>query len=226
MSSKILIIEDEYRIRGLLCDYLKREGYELSEAEDGEAAIDLFKNDNFDLIILDIMIPKIDGWEVCKNIRSVSTVPIIMLTAKSEESDKLLGYELGADDYITKPFSPKLLVAKVKSILKRMEGNLILGNKTKQIGGIIINESSHEVSIDNKIINLSPKEYDLLLYFVLNKGIVLSRDKLLDNIWGVDYDGDLRTVDTHVKRLREKLENKADFISTVRGSGYLFEVKK
>lgn len=223
MLKTILIVEDEQRMRKLISDYFIREGFKVLEAENGEIAIEMFKEQNVNLIILDIMIPLIDGFEVCKQIRSHSDVPIIMLTAKSEESDKLTGFGLGADDYVTKPFSPKVLVAKAKALLKRVEGDI---EEIIEIGGIKINQPSHEVSVDNEIINLSPKEYDLLLFFIKNKGIVLSREKLLDNLWGYSYEGDLRTVDTHIKRLREKMNDKASFITTVRGSGYMFDTEK
>lgn len=223
MLKTILIVEDEQRMRKLISDYFIREGFKVLEAENGEIALETFKNQNVSLMILDIMIPLIDGFEVCKEIRSHSDVPIIMLTAKSEESDKLMGFGLGADDYVTKPFSPKVLVAKAKALLKRVEGDV---DEIIEIDGIKINQPSHEVSVNNEIINLSPKEYDLLLFFVKNRGIVLSREKLLDNLWGYSYEGDLRTVDTHIKRLREKLNDKASLIATVRGSGYMFEIEK
>lgn len=225
MEESILIVEDEERMRALIAAYLKKEGYSILEAKDGAEAIKLFSNNEINLIILDIMMPLIDGFDVCKYIRKSSNVPIIILTAKSEEDDKLLGYELGADDYITKPFSTKILVAKAKVLLKRYQGNDDLNNNIK-FEGININELSHEVEIDNNEIYLSPKEFDLLLYFVKNKGIVLSRNKILDKVWGMDYYGDVRTVDTHIKRLREKLGEKACLISTIRGSGYKLEGKK
>lgn len=219
----ILIIEDEYRMRKLLKDYFKKEEFAIFEGENGIEGLEVFKNNNIDIVILDIMLPYLDGWSVCKAIRKISKVPIIMLTAKGEEEDKLLGYELGVDDYITKPFSPKVLVAKVKAVIKR---SAITESKKDIIkyNGLEINELSNEVKIDGNTIVLSPKEYDLLLFFVKNKDIVLSRDKLLDRVWGFDYEGGLRTVDTHIKRLREKLKNKSEYIVTVRGKGYKFEV--
>lgn len=221
----ILIVEDEYRMRSLLQDYFVNEGYEVVEAEDGEAALLKFKEAKVGLIILDIMMPHMDGWTVCRTIRNFSDVPIIILTAKSEEDDKLLGYELGADDYITKPFSLKILMAKVKVLLKRAEG--ITGNQKSimEFDGLRINETAHEVTVDDMEINLSPKEYELLLYLVKNGGAALSRDMILDGVWGYDFYGDARTVDTHIKRIREKLGRKGNLITTVRGSGYRFEVK-
>lgn len=221
---KILVVEDEDRMRKLISAYLTREAYEVLEAADGIEAIDVFNSEEISLAILDIMIPLVDGWRVCKIIREKSSIPVIILTAKSEEEDKLLGYELGADDYVTKPFSPKVLVAKVKALLKR--ANVKEFENKADFDGLTINEDSHEVALEGKQIYLSPKEYELLIYFSKNNGIVLSRDKLLDNVWGKDYYGDLRTVDTHIKRLREKLQDRAYLINTVRGSGYKFEVKK
>ncbi|WP_066872794.1 response regulator transcription factor [Clostridium mediterraneense] len=224
MSKNILIVEDELRIRILLRDYFRRDGFNIIEAGDGEEALKNFSETNIDLVVLDIMMPKIDGFEVCKTIRSVSNIPIILLTAREEEEDKLYGYELGADDYVTKPFSPKVLIAKVNAILKRTENDIINKN-ISNFNGLKINKLSHEVILDGEELSLSPKEYDLLLYLTSNKGIALSRDKILDNVWGYDYFGDIRTVDTNIKRLREKLLHKSSYITTVRGSGYKFEVK-
>ena len=223
---RILIVEDESRMRSLIGDYLKKEGYFICEAANGMEAVDIFGKTEVDLIILDIMMPYMDGFEVCKKVRKTSEVPIIILTARSEEDDKLLGYELGADDYVTKPFSPKVLVAKAKALLKRMKSIEEVKSDVVSFDGLSINELSHEVTIDNVSIQLSPKEYELLIFLSKNKGIALTRDKLLDGVWGFDYYGDLRTVDTHIKRLREKLGEKAHLIATVRGSGYKFEVKK
>lgn len=225
-DNTVLIVEDEERMRKLLRDYFKKSGFSVLEGENGIKALEVFKNNKVDLVILDIMMPYMDGWTVCTKIRQSSQVPIIMLTAKSEEEDKLLGYELGADDYVTKPFSPKILVAKAKAILKRSSLKDEERGEIKNFNGLEINELSHEVKINGKEIQLSPKEYDLLLYFADNEGIALSRDVILDKVWGFDYYGGLRTVDTHIKRLREKLKDKADYIVTVRGSGYKFEVKK
>lgn len=226
MQKTILIVEDEFRMRLLLTDYFKKEGFAVIEAENGIKAIDEFNSNKIDLVILDIMIPYMDGWEVCRIIRKNSYIPIIMVTAKSQDDDKLLGYELGADDYVTKPYSPKVLVAKVKALLKRTETTDGKPEEVINLDGLIINESSHQVFVREEELQLSPKEYDLLLYLVKNKGIALTRSKILDNVWGYDYYGDERTVDTNIKRLREKLKDKADMISTIRGSGYRFEVKR
>lgn len=219
-----MIIEDEIRMRKLLKDYFKKEGFEVIEAEDGKEAMEIFKIENPDLIILDIMMPHIDGFTLCKYIREISAVPIIFLTAKSEDEDKLLGFKLGADEYVTKPFSPKVLVARCKSLLKRVNGTIGAAASNISINGLVVNLPSREVTIDDEEIFLSPKEFDLLMYMIKNKGLVLTRNMILDNVWGMDYFGDLRTVDTHIKRLREKLKHKSNLISTVRGLGYKFEV--
>ena len=226
MNKTILIIEDEIRIRFLLKDYLLSEGFSVIEACDGEEGLMAFKNNNVDLILLDIMMPKIDGLTVLENIRTVSDIPIILLTAKSQEEDKLYGYDIGADDYITKPFSPKILVAKVKALLKRTADLNEEQSSTKNYNGLTINKLAHEVKVDNVQLSLSPKEYELLVYLSDNIGIALTRDTILDNVWGIDYYGDLRTVDTNIKRLREKLGEKANYIVTVRGSGYKFDVSQ
>ena len=226
MNKTILIIEDEIRIRFLLKDYLLSEGFSVIEACDGEEGLMAFKNNNVDLILLDIMMPKIDGLTVLENIRTVSDIPIILLTAKSQEEDKLYGYDIGADDYITKPFSPKILVAKVKALLKRTADLNEDQSSTKNYNGLTINKLAHEVKVDNVQLSLSPKEYELLVYLSDNIGIALTRDTILDNVWGIDYYGDLRTVDTNIKRLREKLGEKANYIVTVRGSGYKFDVSQ
>ncbi|WMJ80402.1 response regulator transcription factor [Clostridium sp. MB40-C1] len=224
MNKTILIVEDKDRMRDLIADYLKSEGFRIVEAINGEEALKEFKLEKIHLIILDIMIPYIDGWKVCKEVRSYSDVPIIILTARSDEDDKLKGYDLGADEYVTKPFSPKVLVAKTKAHLRRIDGAITKGSEIIRIGNISMNLLSCKVYINNKEINLSPKEYDLLLYMMKNKGIVLSRDTILLNVWGAEYDGDLRAVDTQIKRLREKLGTNCNIISTVRGKGYLIEV--
>lgn len=224
MERNILIIEDEIRIRILLIDYLKKDGFNVIEAADGDEGINTFQNNNIDLILLDIMMPRVDGITVLETIRNVSNVPIILLTAKSQEEDKLFGYELGADDYITKPFSPKVLIAKVKALLKRTSDGGTSFSSAKDFNGLSINKLAHEVKVDGTTLNLSPKEFELLVYLTDNIGISLTRDTILDNVWGIDYYGDLRTVDTNVKRLREKLGSKANYIITVRGSGYKFEV--
>ncbi|MCY6957433.1 response regulator transcription factor [Clostridium brassicae] len=225
MNKTILIVEDKDRMRDLIADYLKSEGFRIIEAINGEEALKEFKLEKIHLIILDIMIPYIDGWKVCKEVRSYSDVPIIILTARSDEDDKLKGYDLGADEYVTKPFSPKVLVAKIKAHLRRIDGAITKGSQIISIGNISMNLLSCQVYINNKEINLSPKEYDLLLYMMKNKGIVLSRDTILLNVWGAEYDGDLRAVDTQIKRLREKLGVNGNIISTVRGKGYIIEVK-
>ncbi|WP_024614948.1 response regulator transcription factor [Clostridium sp. Ade.TY] len=223
MKKSILIVEDEIRIRFLIRDYFINEDFNVYEAEDGEKGIDIFSKEKIDLIILDIMMPKMDGITFLKKIRSVSSVPVILLTAKSEEDDKLQGYEVGADDYMTKPFSPKVLVAKSKALLKRTRTDI--DSSSQDFNGLIINKLSHEVKVNETEISLSPKEYELLLYLISNEGIALSRDTILDNVWGIDYYGDIRTVDTNIKRLREKLLDKSNYIVTVRGSGYKFEAK-
>lgn len=226
MNKTILIIEDEIRIRFLLKDYLLSEGFSVVEACDGEEGLMTFKNTSVDLILLDIMMPKIDGLTVLESIRTVSDIPIILLTAKSQEEDKLYAYDIGADDYITKPFSPKILVAKVKALLKRTADYNEEHSSTKNFNGLTINKLAHEVKVDNVQLSLSPKEYELLVYLSDNIGIALTRDTILDNVWGIDYYGDLRTVDTNIKRLREKLGEKANYIITVRGSGYKFDVSQ
>ena len=218
---KILIIEDELRIRFLLRDYFSKEAFSVTLAEDGDIGLSLFRKDNFDIVLLDIMMPKMDGISVLEEIRDISQTPVILLTAKSQEEDKLFGYEMGADDYITKPFSPKVLVAKVNALLKRVPSTN--DSKPLQFDNLTIDVLAHEVTLDDEIIQLTPKEFELLVYFATNKGISLSRDTILDNVWGMDYYGDIRTVDTNIKRLREKLKDKSSMIVTVRGSGYKFE---
>lgn len=219
---KVLVADDESRIRKIVKDFLVAKSYEVIEASDGEEAIDIFVADkDIALVILDVMMPKADGWEVCRKIRSESKVPIIMLTAKSEESDELHGFDLGADEYITKPFSPKILVARVEALLKR---NQIITGGTRAIGEIEINKEAHTVKVGGENIMLSFKEFELLNYFADNKGIALSRNKILNNVWDYDYFGDARTVDTHVKKLRSKLLGCGDYIKTIRGIGYKFEV--
>ncbi|EHI99427.1 two component transcriptional regulator, winged helix family [Clostridium sp. DL-VIII] len=223
MKKSILIVEDELRIRFLLRDYLLKENFNVYEASDGEEGLFVFSTQKIDLILLDIMMPVMDGFTMLGKLREASTVPVILLTAKGEEEDKLQGYDYGADDYITKPFSPKVLMAKIKALLKRTREDL--DSSLQDFRGLTINKLSHEVKIDGQEIILSPKEYELLTYLITNEGIALTRDNILDNVWGIDYYGDIRTVDTNVKRLREKLLDKANFIVTVRGSGYKFEAK-
>lgn len=224
-KTKILIVEDEDRMRRLVGDYLKKEGYSILEAEDGKRAIEIFEDEKIDLLILDIMLPKYDGWTVLREIRKISSIPIIVLTARSEEADELFGFDLGTDEYITKPFSPKVLVARVKALLKRSNG-CANNEDLLSIGGIEIDKEAHKVFIDNEEIELTPKEYELLVYLVQNQGKALTRDSMLNEVWGYDYFGDTRTVDTHIKRLRIKLLDKNDLIQTVRGIGYRFEVLK
>ncbi len=221
---KVLVVDDEERMRKLISDFLKIKGYETVEAGDGEEAIDVFFADKeIALIILDVMMPKMDGWEVLKTVREHSKVPVIMLTARTEETDELKGFEYGADEYISKPFSPKILVARVEAILRRSG---VSQDEVVRIGGIEVDKSAHSVKIDGKEIELSFKEYELLLYFIENKGIALSREKILNNVWNYDYFGDARTIDTHVKKLRAKMGTKGDYIKTVWGMGYKFEVEE
>ncbi len=221
---KVLVVDDEERMRKLISDFLKIKGYETVEAGDGEEAIDVFFADKeIALIILDVMMPKMDGWEVLKTVREHSKVPVIMLTARTEETDELKGFEYGADEYISKPFSPKILVARVEAILRRSGVNQ---DEVVRVDGIEVDKSAHSVKIDGKEIELSFKEYELLLYFIENKGIALSREKILNNVWNYDYFGDARTIDTHVKKLRAKMGTKGDYIKTVWGMGYKFEVEE
>lgn len=220
---KILVVDDESRMRKLVKDFLVKKQYKVLEAGDGEEAIEVFfGNKDISLIILDVMMPKMDGWEVCKEIRKFSKVPIIMLTAKSEENDELKGFELGVDEYISKPFSPKILVARVDAILRR--ANKIGADMTIEAGDIKIDKAAHIVKVKDKEIELSFKEFELLTYFIENKGIALSRENILNNVWNYDYFGDARTIDTHVKKLRSRLGDCGDYIKTVWGMGYKFEV--
>ena len=221
---KILIVDDESRMRKLLRDFLEREGYQILEASDGIEAMDMFYADkNIDLIILDVMMPRMDGWQVCKEVREHSKVPIMMLTARAEEQNELKGFELGVDEYVAKPFSPKILVARVGALLKRVKN--VDGDAEINAGGIVINKSAHMVTIDGEIIDLSVKEFELLTYFVENQRIALSREKILNNVWNYDYFGDARTIDTHLKKLRSKLGDKGNYIKTIWGMGYKFEVE-
>ncbi len=221
MNNKILVVDDESRIRKIIRDFLVKEGYVVCEAEDGEAALDIFcSNNDIDLIIMDVMMPKMDGWQLCKEVRKLSKVPILMLTAKSEEQDELKGFELGVDEYISKPFSPKILTARVNALLRRTTGD---SEEILDIAGITVNKIAHTVTIDGKEIDLSFKEFELLTYFMENRGIALSREKILNNVWNYDYYGDARTIDTHVKKLRSKMGEKGKFISTIWGMGYKFE---
>ena len=220
---KILVVDDKSRMRKLVKDFLAREGYVVIEAGDGMEAMDIFYEEkDIALVILDVMMPKMDGWQVCREIRESSKVPIIMLTARSEERDELQGFELGVDEYISKPFSPKILVARVNAILRRSLGNA--GGDVVEAGGIVIDKAAHIVKIDGTLVELSYKEFELLSYFVENQGIALSREKILNNVWNYDYFGDARTIDTHVKKLRSKLGAKGEYIKTIWGMGYKFEV--
>ena len=219
---KILVVDDESRMRKLVRDFLVKQNFDVLEAGDGEEEVDIFfREKDIALIILDVMMPKMDGWQVCREIRAYSKVPIIMLTAKSDERDELQGFDLGVDEYITKPFSPKILVARVEAILRR--SNLLTSEDIISAGGIELNKSAHQVRIDGKDIELSFKEFELLSYFMENQGIALSREKILNNVWNYDYFGDARTIDTHVKKLRSKLGEKGELIKTIWGMGYKFE---
>ena len=220
---KILAVDDESRMRKLVKDFLVKQNYEVLEAGDGSEALDIFfENQDIALIILDIMMPKMDGWQVCREIRNYSKVPIIMLTARTDERDELQGFQLGVDEYISKPFSPKILVARVEAILRRTAQ--VSENTLLECGGISIDKAAHVVSIDGNPIELSFKEFELLTYFIENQGIPLSREKILNNVWNYDYFGDARTIDTHVKKLRNKLGDKGNYIKTIWGMGYKFEV--
>lgn len=220
---KILVADDESRMRKLVKDFLIKSNFEVLEAEDGSQALDLFyATKDIALIILDVMMPKMDGFEVCREIRQTSQVPIIMLTAKGDERDELQGFQLGVDEYITKPFSPKILVARVEAVLRRT--NQAEETELLEYGGIVVDKTAHSVTIDGKPIDLSFKEFELLTYFMENKGIALSREKILNHVWNYDYFGDARTIDTHVKKLRSKLGEKGEMIKTIWGMGYKFEV--
>lgn len=220
---KVLVVDDESRMRKLVKDFLTKQNYEVLEAEDGSQALDVyFENQDIALIILDVMMPKMDGWQVCREVRQYSKVPIIMLTARGDEKDELQGFELGVDEYISKPFSPKILVARVEAILRRT--NHLMQEDSLECGGISIDKAAHVVKIDGNAIELSFKEFELLTYFMENKGIALSREKILNSVWNYDYFGDARTIDTHVKKLRSKMGEKGELIKTVWGMGYKFEV--
>ncbi|WP_434309183.1 response regulator transcription factor [Hominifimenecus sp. rT4P-3] len=219
---KVLVVDDEERMRKLVRDFLVKKDFQVVEAGDGEEAIDLFFTDKkIDLVILDVMMPKMNGWEVLETIRKYSKVPVILLTAKAEERDELRGFDLGVDEYITKPFSPKILVARVEALLRRTVGDQ---SDVLDVGGIRINKAAHTVIIDGKSLDLSFKEFELLTYFVENQGIALSRETILNHVWNYNYFGDARTIDTHVKKLRSKMGEKGDYIKTVWGMGYKFEV--
>ena len=220
---KILVVDDESRMRKLVKDFLVKQNYEVMEAGDGSEALDIFfENQDIALIILDVMMPRMDGWQVCREVRNYSKVPIIMLTARTDERDELQGFQLGVDEYIAKPFSPKILVARVEAILRRT--NQLTEDEVLSCGGISIDQAAHVVTIDGKTVDLSFKEFELLTYFMENKGIALSRERILNSVWNYDYFGEARTIDTHVKKLRSKLGEKGDLIKTVWGMGYKLEV--
>lgn len=228
MTGKILVVDDEDRIRKLVRDFLIREGYSVIEAADGEEALNQFDtNPDLKLVILDVMMPKMDGFEVAKRIRKTSRLPIIMLTAKADEDDELQGFDIGVDEYIAKPFSPKILVARVGAVIRRSqtESESVDSSNVTEIGGIILDIDAHVVKIDGQEIALSVKEFELLAYFIQNKGIALSRDTILNNVWNYDYFGDARTIDTHVKKLRSKMGDKGNYIKTIWGMGYKFEAE-
>lgn len=222
---KILVVDDESRMRKLVRDFLVRQDFEVLEAGDGEEALDIFyEKKDIALIILDVMMPKMNGWDVCREIRETSKVPIIMLTAKGDESDELLGFNLGVDEYISKPFSPKILVARVEAILRRT--GKAAAEDVIRVGAIVLDKAAHMVTVDGRNVDLSFKEFELLSYFIENEGIALSREKILNNVWNYDYFGDARTIDTHVKKLRNKLGKQGDYIQTIWGMGYKFSVEK
>ena len=224
MEESILVVDDEERMRKLIKDFLTNKGYHILQAEDGEKALEIYQENKSKimLVLLDVMMPKLDGWSVLRQIRQTSKVPIIMLTARGEEQDELFGFELGVDEYISKPFSPKILVARVEAILKRTQGDT---KEVKDYGGIEIDKEGRTVTVDGKVLELSLREYELLVYLVENENIALSRDKILNNVWNYDYYGDSRTIDSHIKKIRHKLGKRGKYIKTMRGVGYKFEVK-
>ena len=224
-NCNILVVDDEERMRMLIEDFLEQKGYKIIQAKDGEEALDIFNQmkEDISLILLDVMMPKLDGWSVLRQIRQTSQVPIIMLTARGEEQDELFGFELGVDEYIAKPFSPKILVARVEAILRRGKSEQIENNV--DMGGIEIDDKARTVTVDGKLIDMSLREYELLKYLLDNNGIALSRDKILNNVWNYDYYGDSRTIDSHIKKIRHKLGKKGKYIKTIRGIGYKFETK-
>ncbi len=222
---KILVVDDESRMRKLVKDFLVKSNYDVLEAEDGEQAVDLFfREKGISLVVLDVMMPRMDGWQVCKEIRAYSQVPIIMLTARGDEQDELQGFKLGVDEYISKPFSPKILVARIEAVLRRAQADTQEGRLS--CGGILIDKAAHQVEIDGQPVELSYKEFELLTYFVENRGIALSREKILNNVWNYDYFGDARTIDTHVKKLLNKMGARGDMIKTIWGMGYKLEAEE
>ena len=224
MEESILVVDDEERMRKLIKDFLTNKGYHILQAEDGEKALEIYQENKSKimLVLLDVMMPKLDGWSVLRQIRQTSKVPIIMLTARGEEQDELFGFELGVDEYISKPFSPKILVARVEAILKRTQGET---KEVKDYGGIEIDKEGRTVTVEGKVLELSLREYELLIYLVENENIALSRDKILNNVWNYDYYGDSRTIDSHIKKIRHKLGKRGKYIKTMRGVGYKFEIK-
>ena len=225
MKRRILLVEDDMLMREFITDYFKKEQWEVYEAENGKLALEIFEQNSIDLIVLDIMMPEMDGWSVCRRIREKSSVPIIIITARVEDDDQLMGFELGADEYVTKPFSPRVLVARATALMKRTEGTIGREGELFTCGDLVVNKMAHTVSVAGNTISLSPKEYDLLLFLIKHNGKVLPRDYILDTVWGYDYFGDLRTVDTHVKKLRAKLGDEGRYIRTVIRAGYKFEME-
>lgn len=221
MDKTVMVVDDELRMRKLVADFLIQEGYRILEADNGKSALDILARETVDLVILDVMMPGYDGWTVCREIRKNGDIPIIMLTAKAEELDQVFAFEIGADEYVTKPFSPRVLTARVKALFRRREKD-----RTEVYDGLEIDATARQVSSDGKPLDLSPKEYELLVFLAENRGTALSRQQILNQVWSYDYFGDLRTVDTHINRLRTKLENKGAIIQTIRGYGYRFEVEK
>jgi len=227
VSKIVLVVDDELRMRKLISDFLVRESYSIVEADNGETALEILSQQKIDLVILDVMMPKYDGWAVCREIRKTSTIPIIMLTAKSEEVDQLFGFELGVDEYITKPFSPRVLTARVNALFRRIDNDPVdvqPAPVSTSFAGLQIDPDARFVTIEGSRLDLTPKEYDLLVYLAENKGRALSREQILNHIWSFDYFGDLRTVDTHINRLRTKMGSHSSLIQTIRGFGYRFEV--
>jgi DNA-binding response OmpR family regulator len=225
MKRRILLVEDDILMREFITDYFKKEQWEVHEAENGRIALEIFDQTSVDLVVLDIMMPEMDGWSVCRRIRGKSDVPIIIITARSEDDDQVLGFELGADEYVTKPLSPRVLVARATALMKRTEGTIGREGDLLIYGDIVVNRNAHTVTLAGNAMNLSPKEYELLVFLIKHYGKVLSREYILDAVWGYDYFGDLRTVDTHIKKLRAKLGDEGRYIRTVIRSGYKFEME-
>lgn len=225
MKRSLLLVEDDLLMREFITDYFKKEQWEVHEAENGRIALEIFEQTSIDLMVLDIMMPEMDGWSVCRRIREKSDLPIIMITARAEDDDHIMGFELGADEYVTKPLSPRVLVARAAALMKRKEGTVGREGDRLVYGDLYVNRTAHTVSVAGNKVNLSPKEYDLLLFLIKHYGKVLSRDYILDAVWGYDYLGDLRTVDTHIKKLRAKLGDEGRYIGTVIRSGYKFEME-